>query len=132
MEGIQRRRTLTLQHDTERTLASENRRLAVEARRSGDWGEMLASQLASRDSGAAAAPFIEGCLALRGDAVVPTPGRIQLPGKDQLTIDGASLRQVFKYDRKLDPDLRVWSICSETGGVHSHLERDPASAGAWL
>ena len=91
----------------------------------------MVATLELRDGSQTQGSYDLSCSALRGDSVVLPLVRQQLPGPDQLQVDGSSLREVHYYNRKQPAAERLWSKAT-TGGVHQHIRRDPAVARAWL
>ena len=97
---------------------------------SGDGGVALLAALDARVGGEDSADYDRACAQLKGTAQVQPAIRTELVGPDQLAVDGAGLRTVYSYNRKIPPGQRIWRTCS-TGGKHSGLATPPVQAAAW-
>ena len=112
------------------TSGSRARIVHEQAQASGDGGLALLQALDDRTGEEVSSDFDAVCTALKGSAEVHPAVRADLVGPDQLSVDGASLRTVYSYNRKLPPGQRLWKSYS-TGGKHGHLERPADEAAAW-
>ena len=69
-----------------------------------------------------------GCAAALGESRPRTLVEYELPGADQLSLDGRCRREVHDYKRKEDVDKRTWRV-TRVGGYHSHMK---GRGEAWL